>query len=127
MNFSDLFRHETDTVSFAAGETIIKGGEASRVMYVVMEGEAEIRLNGEIIQLAGPGGLIGELALIDHAPGTADVVARSACRLVPIDERRFHFLVQQTPNFALAVMRVIAERLRAMNQRVAPGCLAATD
>lgn len=118
MNFSNLFRHETDAVNFAAGSTILKRGEVSDVMYVVMEGEAEIMLGGEVIHVAGPGSLLGELALIDHTPGTADVVARTACRLVAIDERRFRFLVQQTPNFALDVMRVIAERLRAMNQRL---------
>jgi CRP/FNR family transcriptional regulator, cyclic AMP receptor protein len=117
MNFSNLFRHETDTVNFVAGATILERGAVSDVMYVVMEGEADIMLGGEVIHVASPGALLGELALIDRTPGTADVVAKTACRLVPIDERRFRFLVQQTPNFALDVMKVIAERLRAMNQR----------
>jgi CRP-like cAMP-binding protein len=118
MNFSNLFRHETDTTNFSAGDAILKRGELSDVMYVVMEGEAEILLGDHVIHVAGPGALLGELALIDRSPGTADVVAKTSCRLVPIDERRFRFLVQQTPNFALDVMKVIAERLRAMNQRV---------
>ena len=39
----------------------------------------------------------------------------SDCRLVAIDERRFKFLVQQTPNFSLQLMRVIADRLRRMD------------
>lgn len=115
MDFSNLFRHETETVNYAAGETILKCGEMSDVMYVVIEGEAEIRLGEQIIYTAKTGTLLGELGLIDHNPGSADVVARTACRLVAIDKRRFLFLVQQTPNFALDVMKVIAERLRAMN------------
>ena len=41
----------------------------------------------------------------------------TGCRLVAIDKRRFLFLVQQTPSFALDVMKVITERLRMMNQR----------
>ena len=118
MNFSNLFRHETEMVNFAAGTVILKRGEPSRVMYVVIEGEAEILLDDQVVHVAGPGALLGELALLDQAPGSADVRAKSACRLVAIDERRFKFLVQQTPNFALDVMRVIAERLRAMNQRL---------
>jgi CRP-like cAMP-binding protein len=36
-------------------------------------------------------------------------------RLVAIDERRFNFLVQQTPFFALQVMRIMSERLRAQD------------
>ncbi|HEU5100134.1 MAG TPA: Crp/Fnr family transcriptional regulator [Roseiflexaceae bacterium] len=62
--------------------------------------------------MAGPGGIVGEMALIDDRPRSATAVAATDCRLVPIDERRFTFLVQQTPMFALAVMRVMAERLR---------------
>jgi CRP-like cAMP-binding protein len=118
MDFFNLFRHETDTVDFPAESMILKRGECSDVMYVILDGQAEIRLGEDVVLLAGPGALLGELALIDHYPGSADVVARTDCRLVTIDERRFRFLVQQTPNFALDVMKVIAERLRAMNRRL---------
>jgi CRP-like cAMP-binding protein len=45
-------------------------------------------------------------------PRSALAIARIDCRLVPIDEKRFTFLVQQTPYFSIQVMRVIAERLR---------------
>jgi len=118
MDFSDLFKHETETVNFGVGDIILKCGELSDVMYVLIEGEAEIKLGDQVVYQAKPGTLLGELALIDHTPSSTDVVAKTACRLVSIDERRFLFLVQQTPNFALDVMKVIAERLRAMNQRV---------
>lgn len=116
MDFSNLFRHETETVNFAAGETILKFGDMSDVMYVVIEGEAEIKLGKKVIYSAHAGTLLGEMSLIDHCPVSADVIARTDCKLVKIDMRRFLFLIQQTPNFALDVMKVIAERLRAMNQ-----------
>lgn len=119
MDFSTLFKHETDTVSFAAGSSILQRGTVSEVMYVVLEGEAEIRLGGDVVELARTGAILGELALIDHGPGSADVVARTDCRLAKIDARRFQFLIQQTPHFALDVMKVIADRLRAMNARLA--------
>lgn len=119
MDFSSLFRHETETVNFAAGDAILRCGEISGVMYVLIEGEAEIKVADQVVFVVSPGGLLGELSLIDHAPGSADVVAKTACKLVAIDSHRFRFLVQQTPNFALEVMKIIAERLRAMNQRVA--------
>lgn len=118
MDFSSLFGHEADTVNFAAGENILRCGECSELMYVVIDGEAEVRLGDEVIYVAGPGALLGELSLIDRGPASADVVAKTACRMVPIDEHRFHFLMQQTPNFALDVMKVIACRLRAMNARL---------
>lgn len=118
MDFSHLFKHETDTVNVPVGTTILTHGEVYDFMYVLLEGEAEIRLGSEVISTAAQGALLGELALVDHTPGSADVVARTDCRLVKIDERRFRFLVQQTPNFAIDVMKVIVARLRAMNQRL---------
>lgn len=58
------------------------------------------------------------MALIDRNTRSATAVAKTACKLVPIDEKRFKFLVQQTPNFALQLMRIIAERLRRMDERL---------
>ncbi|PYJ18341.1 MAG: cyclic nucleotide-binding protein, partial [Verrucomicrobia bacterium] len=68
-----------------------------------------------VLEAAGPGALIGEMALIDDTPRTANAVAKTVCRLAQIDRRRFHFLVQQTPHFATHVMKTLADRLRHMN------------
>jgi len=53
------------------------------------------------------------MSLVDCRPRSASAIARTACKLAPIDVRRFGFLVQETPGFALRVMRVMAERLAA--------------
>ena len=108
----NLFQHSTDVEIFSAGQTIFGEGQAGDIMYVVQAGQVSIRYQGREIDVAGPGGIIGEMALIDDQPRSATAVATTDCRLVPIDERRFTFLVQQTPMFALTVMRVMADRLR---------------
>jgi CRP/FNR family cyclic AMP-dependent transcriptional regulator len=59
------------------------------------------------------------MALIDDSPRTASVMAKTACRFAQIDQRRFHFHVQQTPYFATHVMKTLADRLRRMNALVA--------
>jgi CRP/FNR family transcriptional regulator, cyclic AMP receptor protein len=112
MNLADLFRHETDLLSVKAGETLFKTGEAGTLMYVLKSGTMEILVSGKIVETAEPGALIGEMALIDKGPRAATATARTDCELVAIDSRRFLFLVQQTPNFALHVMHVMADRLR---------------
>ena len=81
-------------------------------MYVVIEGEVEIRAKEKTIVTTGAGGIFGEMALIDDAPRSASAVAKTACKVVPIDKRRFNFLIQQTPFFALSVMRIMSDRLR---------------
>lgn len=113
----NLFRN-AETREFAPGETIFKAGEDGKMMYVVSEGEVDIMVGGLVAETVTPGGIFGEMALIDHHSRSADVVAKSACKVAPIDQRRFEFLVGQTPFFALQVMSIMAERLRRANQRM---------
>jgi CRP-like cAMP-binding protein len=115
MNPADLFRQETDTVQLAPGDFLFREGDKRDVMYVLLEGEMEIRLGSYVVETAQPGALIGEMALIDDSPRAANAIAKIASRLAKIDKRRFHFLVQQTPHFATHVMKELADRLRHMN------------
>ncbi len=75
----------------------------------------DVRLGDYVVETAREGVLVGEMALIDESPRCANAVAKTACRLAPVDERRFHFLVQQHPHFATHVMKELAARLRRMN------------
>jgi CRP/FNR family transcriptional regulator, cyclic AMP receptor protein len=115
MNPAELFRQDSGLVSVAPGEFLFRQGESGDKMYVLLDGNAEIMVGDLVVEAAGPGALVGEMALIDIGPRTASVVARTPCRLAQIDRRRFHFLVQQTPHFATHVMKTLADRLRHMN------------
>jgi CRP-like cAMP-binding protein len=115
VNPADLFRQETDTVQLAPGDFLFREGDKRDVMYVLLEGEMEIRLGSYVVETAQPGALIGEMALIDDSPRAANAIAKTPSRLAKIDQRRFHFLVQQTPHFATHVMKELADRLRHMN------------
>lgn len=112
MNLAELFRHETDLQTLSAGQTLFKEGEPGELMYVLMSGTAEIIVNGRVVETAEAGAIIGEMGMIDEGARSATVVAKSECQFLPIDRKRFNFLIQQTPHFALHVMRVIADRLR---------------
>ena len=115
MNPADLFRKDSDALELPAGEFLFKEGDKRDVMYVLLEGEMDIRLGGYVVETAKSGALIGEMALIDDSPRAANAVAKTPCRLATIDKRRFHFLVQQHPQFATHVMKELADRLRNMN------------
>ena len=118
MNPAELFRQETDTVQLVPGEYLFREGDKRDIMYVLLEGEVEIRLGEYVVETAVPGALIGEMALIDDSPRAANAVAKTACRLATVDRRRFLFLVQQHPQFATHVMKELADRLRHMNAAV---------
>jgi len=108
--------HKSETRKFTAGQSIFNQGEAGNTMYVVQEGEVELLVNGQLVEKLGPGGVLGEMGLIDTSPRSASAVARTECKLIPVNNDRFALLVQHTPDFALQIMRVMAGRLRAMDQ-----------
>ena len=115
MNPAELFRQESDALQLAAGDFLFREGDNGDKMYVLLEGEMDVRLGDYVVETAREGALIGEMALIDDRPRAANAVAKTACRLAPIDQRRFHFLIQQHPHFATHVMKELADRLRNMN------------
>src|SRR5450432_1707044 len=111
-NFKDLFRHATNVVAFQAGQTIFEEGQSGDNMYVVQEGAVDIMLHGKLLETTQEGGIVGEMALIDHQPRSGTVIAKTDCRLVPVNQKQFLYLVGETPYFAIQVMHVMAERLR---------------
>ena len=111
MDLLKLFDQTSEVEIFPAGSVIFATGEAAAKMYVVIEGQVEIRSGDKVLERAGPGAAIGEMALIGNHVRTATVAAATDCRLAPVTERRFLFMVQQTPFFALHIMRVLVERI----------------
>jgi CRP-like cAMP-binding protein len=116
--FLGLVRHETKVTALVPGQLLFQKGDAAEVLYVVKSGELQIGDGNVVYETVGPGGIIGEMALIDSAPRSASVRAVTESEVVPIDQRRFLFMVQQTPFFAIRVMQVLAQRLRVMNARM---------
>lgn len=114
----NIFRH-ADAVDVPAGQTIFNSGDQGDTMYIIKEGSIEIRAGETVFEVAGPGSVVGEMALIDKSPRSATAIANTACKLVVVDRRRFEFLVSQTPYFSLEVMQIMAERLRHVNVMLA--------
>ena len=108
---------EPKTVGFADGGVIFVKGDRGEFAYLVRSGEVEIRGSGLALEVVGPGGLFGEMALIDGGPRSASAVARKATELVVVDQPTFVRLLGEVPDFALKVMQLLAKRLRAANTR----------
>ena len=108
------FRDDASIRMFAAGEPIFESGDPGDAMYVVLDGQVEVRRDD-----AGPavtaraGDVFGEMALSDHLPRSAAAIATTDARVVAVDALRFTSLVQNNPDFAIDVMRKMAERMLA--------------
>ena len=101
---------------FSANQNIFVEGDQGDCMYIVKEGVVDLVYKGKSLGTVEKGGIFGEMALIDFHPRSATAVAKTDCVLVPVDEKHFSRLVQETPAFALQVMRVLVQRLRSMNE-----------
>ncbi len=112
------FRQAAKVVNLPAGVELFRSGDPGEVMYVVMEGYANILVGSTIVEIAAPGSLLGEMALVDRGPRSATVVTRTRCRLVPIGVAEFDLLVQETPAFSRYVLKAVVERLRRMNENL---------
>ncbi|MDP6787985.1 MAG: GGDEF domain-containing protein [Rhodospirillales bacterium] len=106
------------TVNKASGETVIRAGGTGETMFVIQVGEAEILNDGLVLDVVGPGGVVGEMALVDGSLRSATVRARTDLRLMPISKADFGLLIRSRPEFGLYVMKVMSLRLRLMNTRL---------
>jgi CRP/FNR family transcriptional regulator, cyclic AMP receptor protein len=114
MDTLTLFKTSKDFKSYSAGETIFESGSEPDFLYIIQEGEVDIIAGDQVVETLGPGEIFGEMALVDKQPRSASAKSKTECKVVPIDENRFKFLIQQTPFFAIHVMRVMSKRIRSM-------------
>jgi CRP-like cAMP-binding protein len=116
INPAEMLRSALDSFTLAPGEALFREGEEGDRMYVVLDGRVDILIGDTVVEVASRGVVLGEMAMIDDAPRSASAIAKTASRLVAIDRKRFHLLVQRHPGFSTHVMKVLADRLRHMNQ-----------
>jgi len=113
-----LERHASTGCHYAAGETVFRRGEPGRCLYLLRAGRIRLERDGESLEELSVGGFFGEMALIEDEARSADAVVLDDAEVVAVDPRQFRFLVQASPNFCLELMRVMARRLRCMNDRL---------
>jgi len=111
MDVRKLFDAAENIEVFSPGDIIFREGDQAHHMYVVVEGEIELQVAGSTVGQVQAGDLMGEMAIVGGHKRTATALAKTACRLAPVTERRFVLLVQETPYFALYVMKVLADRI----------------
>ncbi len=112
----DFFKHVGKPERIKAGETIFSEGRKGLIfrdkMYLLISGEVELMVKKKVITLLRAGEIFGELAAIDGAPRTASAVAKTACKVIGLDEKQFYAALRKKPAFALMLMSVMIGRLR---------------
>jgi CRP-like cAMP-binding protein len=117
---SDMVRGLCDDapVSFLRNQVILEEGQVGTRMYAVLEGSVAVTIGGTLVDRVGPGGVLGELALLDQSPRLASAVAEGHVTLQPINRNAFIALVKLDPELGAALLAALAERLRYLTGRL---------
>jgi CRP-like cAMP-binding protein len=116
----DLGPHGETHIHFPDSAVVFLKGDRGDCAYVVKRGKIEIRDHGRVLETLGPGGIFGEMAVIDSEPRSASAVTVGPTDLVVVDRATFDALVREVPDFAVNVMRLVSRRLRAANAAHGP-------
>ncbi|MBL8949860.1 MAG: cyclic nucleotide-binding domain-containing protein [Myxococcaceae bacterium] len=100
--------------AFKAGERVYREGDPGDALYVVIEGEAESRRDGEAIIVTRAREAFGEVSLFDGAPRVTEVVAKVDMRTLVIDRRDFLDLLADRPELLTGVFRVLSRQLKSL-------------
>ncbi|OZH54699.1 cyclic nucleotide-binding protein [Hydrocoleum sp. CS-953] len=113
----ELFQKQPGNQTFYPGDVIFEDGKKGDVMYGIIEGVVELFVNGQVVETIKTGDVFGEGALVHEEHTRASTaIAKTECKLAYLDQERFLFVVQETPMFALYVVRSYSDRLRRLKR-----------
>ena len=104
--------------TFAAGEDIVTQGDSSGRFYLIIDGGAEVRVNGRTVNILGPGQYFGEYAVIDQEPRSASVVATTAVRAHSLASITLRPLLREEPEITYRLLLNACQRLRATQNNI---------
>lgn len=100
------------------GKEFVTQGDVGREAFIIVEGTADAIRNGKKIGELGPGDCVGELALLDHGPRTASVVAATPLTVLVLGPREFNGVLDEVPTLNHKLMAALAGRVRELDARI---------
>lgn len=114
----EIFYKQPTLKTFSSGQIIFEDGQTGDVMYGLIEGQVEMLVNGKVVETIEKGDVFGIGALVNPEHTRASTaIAKTDCKLALLDRERFLFAVQETPMFALKVIKSYSERLRHLKHK----------
>ncbi len=112
-----LISRVSDVLKEPAGTEVVRQGDVGHEFYLLLGGEAVVRRNGRKIATLKAGDYFGEMALLDHGPRSASVVAESDLELLVIGQREFSGVMSEVPALSHKLLVAMAGRLRESDNR----------
>jgi CRP/FNR family cyclic AMP-dependent transcriptional regulator len=99
------------------GKEFVTQGDVGREAFIIVEGSADVYRGGHKIATLGPGDCVGELALLDHGPRTATVVAATPLTVLVLGPREFSGLLDEVPTLNHKILAALASRVRELDSQ----------
>jgi CRP-like cAMP-binding protein len=103
-------------VEFPTGRVIVRQGEVGTGFWVVATGSARVVRDGATIATIGPGDFFGELSVLDGGPRVAQVIAAEPTVCLGLASWDLEAVIRDEPTVAMAILRTLATRLRALTE-----------
>jgi CRP-like cAMP-binding protein len=117
--FADLDRAQLEAIadpnnerSFGAGERILRRGLSGMSFYVILDGEASVKVNDEELNRLRSGDFFGEVSTLLGEPLTADVTAETSVRVLEIPGPKLEAFLLNYPRVMLRMLKTEARRLQ---------------
>ncbi|HEV2140838.1 MAG TPA: cyclic nucleotide-binding domain-containing protein [Candidatus Dormibacteraeota bacterium] len=118
----ELVAARTDEIDVEAGRTLIRQGEPGDTFYVLLNGEADVTVDGKHRRTLHAGDFFGEISMLDRGPATATVTATKALRMMVMSHAQFRDAIKGDQDLLTQVLAAVADRLRADSiERLAAG------
>jgi len=108
----EFLASRTDEVDVPAGRQLIRQGSPGDSFYILLEGEADVEIDGQHRATIAAGDFFGEISMLDRGPATATVVTRAPARLMVMSHVQFRDAIRASDELLSQVMAAMAERLR---------------
>jgi CRP/FNR family transcriptional regulator, cyclic AMP receptor protein len=113
---------QTPVRELPKNRVLFRNGDEGRAVVLILQGYIKLSTmaaNGRevVLEIAGPGTIFGELAVLNGSPRRADATTLSPCRVMAIDGALFRRLVGRTPEAMFAAIRLLSDRLSAVTEQ----------
>lgn len=109
-----------DEISWPQGRAIAKQGEKGREFFVIVDGAADVSIDGTKVGTLGPGDFFGEMSLLTAQPRAATVTPMTPMRVLVIVDRAFSQLLDREPSIQSKILATVAARAAANEAVLGP-------
>ena len=108
----EFIAKEGDEVNVPAGKTLTRQDRSGDTFYVLLDGEAEVKVDGKRRRVLRPGDFFGEISRLDRGAATATVTTLTDARLFVMSHAQFRDAIKSSDQLMLKVLKAMGERLR---------------